>query len=150
MCRIVLKLQTRKALSLSLLGVALAAIIAIASVSGAGDFRRTPDYSADASKEVNLDELRSLLRQAHELEQTEKSAKTKSAAGSVPAKPGGDANADPAAAPKQADGDPKADGKDGSDEPVVEAEKPQATARAGCMYRGTTLIWEKLPGTCSP
>ena len=148
-----MKLRTRKALSLSLFGVALAAIIVIASVSGAGDFRRTPDYSAEAPQEVNLDELRSLLRQAHELEQNEKSAKTKSAAGSVPAKAGGDANAASVAGPKQADGDPKAagkDGKDGSDEPVAEAEKPEATARAGCMYRGTTLIWEKLPGTCSP
>ena len=125
-----------------LLGLSLAAIPA-----RAGEFQRFPAQSAPpASDESQIKELKELLRQAQRLQEAQQAALEK--AKSV----GRGAQASPPA--KAADGEKpaeggsqKAEGEDGADK-REKKEEPKDVARPGCMYRGTTLIWEKVPGTC--
>ncbi len=83
---------------------------------------------------------------------------------------GGGRGVAPVGARRSAESKPKQDGSAGAaagDSTIEEAEKdavekdavekneeaekkeePKKVIRAGCMYSGTTLIWEKVPGAC--
>jgi hypothetical protein len=41
-----------------------------------------------------------------------------------------------------------ADAADAGEEASEEPEAPKRVSRAGCMYSGARLIWEKVPGSC--
>ena len=63
-----------------------------------------------------------------------------------------DKDAGAATAPEAAAADaPEASaaGEEAGEQPEAEDETPKSVARAGCMYSGKTLIWEKVPGACA-
>ncbi len=133
-----------------LLGLSLAAL-----PGQAGEFRRFPENSArPTSDESQIEELKELLRQAQQLQEGQQrlrqaaQEKAKSAGRGAEASPPAKA----ADAEKPAEGgSQKAEGEDAAqknEEKAEEEEEPKDLARPGCMYRGTTLIWEKVPGTC--
>ena len=113
--------RTPKPIRTWLAASAALAGVAFAPASLAGDIRKSGAEGADAKQVEALSEL---LRQAEELQKS--------------AKPG------QAAVPAKADEDAAAKAED---EAVEKIEK-KPVVRAGCMYSGTKLIWEKVPGTC--
>ena len=124
-----MKSRIRKGLFVSGVALALTGAVWFAPASRAGDFRRTPESSSQPLQDANLDALKELLLQAQELPQAQQK--------------GGVVAPDKAASEQDAP-DAKTE-----DDPESE-KKTEAVARAGCMYRGTTLIWEKVPGSCTP
>jgi hypothetical protein len=107
------------ALSLALVG------LVFAGASLAGDSRKPGAEGADAAQ---VAELRQLLRQAQELQKQEAQKNAKPEQAGVPAKPG-----------EEPAGQAETDTEKAEKKPVV---------RAGCMYSGVNLIWEKVPGSC--
>ncbi len=124
-----MKSRIRKGLFVSGVALALTGAVGFAPASRAGDFHRTPESSSQPLQDANLDELKELLRQAQELQQAQQKT--------------------PVVAPAKATSEQ--DAPDAKTEDDHESEKKtEAVARPGCMYRGTTLIWEKVPGSCTP
>lgn len=119
----------------------ITALLLLAAPALAADFNRFPAQTTRAAQAeadaAQIAELKELLRQAQELQKAQQKMQAENAkpgAETVPAKAAGTE-----AEEKAKDGE-KADG---------EKEEPEKkTARPGCMYRGHTLIWEKVPGTC--
>ncbi len=133
-----------------LLGLPLAA-----APGQAGEFRRFPEHGAQpASDESQIEELKELLRQAQQLQEGQQ--RPQQAAQEKAKSAGRGAEASPPAKADDAEklaegGSQKAEGEDAAqknEEKAEEEEEPKDLARPGCMYRGTTLIWEKVPGTC--
>lgn len=124
-----MKSRIRKVFFVSGVALTLTGAVGFAPASRAGDFRRTPESSSQPSQEANLEELKELLRQAQELQQAQQKGGVV-----APAKTASEQDAPDAKA---------------EDDPEPE-KKPEAVARPGCMYRDTTLIWEKVPGSCTP
>ena len=118
-----MKSRIRKGVALTLTGA-----VGFAPASRAGDFHRTPESFSQPSQEATLEELKELLRQAQELQAQQK---------------------DRVVAPAEAASEQDAPDAKAEDDPESE-KKPEAVARPGCMYRDTTLIWEKVPGSCTP
>jgi hypothetical protein len=102
----------------------------------------------DAAK---VEALLDVLREAER-----RHAQGRPAAGPVDAKLPADASgtasparaADAAAEPEASGSDAAQAKADGEAEADAEPEKPKPVVRAGCMYSGTKLIWEKVPGSC--
>jgi hypothetical protein len=109
-----------------------------APAAGSDDFQRYPEASARSAQSeldpAQIEQLKEMLRQAKALEEAAKKKAAEGAKAPAPAK------AATAAEKDAGEGDEK------KDEEEKEEEKP--LTRPGCMYRGTTLIWEKVPGTC--
>jgi hypothetical protein len=133
-----------------LLGLFLAAIPAQAG----GDLPRFPEQSArPASDDSRVAELEELLRQVQELQkaqQVQQAAREKAAhvvglgvQASPPVVAADREKPEEGGLEKAEGSDPAAKAEQGAED----KEAPSA-ARPGCMYRGPTLIWEKVPGTC--
>ena len=109
-----------------MLPVALAAALLAHGVANAGTLEnrrravRSGMASGGDSETVMLKELRRTLDDAKKLREKKAESEREAAAGPA-----------------------KADAKGSESAP-----KP-ALARPGCMYSGSELIWEKVPGTCS-
>jgi hypothetical protein len=86
---------------------------------------KTGSDATAAADRATIEELRKMLEEAKKLQAAQPGAKR----GAAPAKAADGAKADPTA-------------------PAAEPEEPEPVQRPGCMYRGTTLIWEQKPGTC--
>lgn len=150
------------------LGVALLLGACLPQTALAGELRRFPAYAPESSEpkdEVGVDELREIIEQARKLKKArEEDARAEDSQHAVPAPPPAKPGFAEKAAAKTAeetvaeageDTKPGEDVEPGEDAEADAAPKPAATpdvaaGRAGCMYRGTTLIWEKVPGACEP
>jgi len=136
------------------IGVAACALVVVCLASpaaGSGDFRRFPDDApepaAAAAEAARVEDLKALLREAQQLQKAQQKLAAEAAKPAAPAAtPAPGTDPAPAVAAVAAGGDtPPSDDAEASDDDETEA--PNG-ARAGCMYRGRTLIWEKVPGTC--
>ncbi len=144
------------------LGVVLLLGACLPQTALAGELRRFPAYAPESSPpkdEVGVDELKEIIDQARELKKArEEDARAEDAQHAVPAPPPAKSGFAEKAAAKTADetvAEAGEDAKPGEDAKADAAPKSAPTpdvaaGRAGCMYRGTTLIWEKVPGACEP
>jgi hypothetical protein len=105
--------------------------------------KKSGSPGTDAAKvEALLDSLREAERR-----NAERRSPAEPAATQTPDSPG----AAPAAAEdsEALPGAVAADAADATgDEASAEPEAPKRVSRAGCMYSGARLIWEKVPGSC--
>jgi hypothetical protein len=131
--------------------VVLACVLASAQ-AWSGDLRRFPDPAtvpeAAELDAAEVEQLKDLVRIAEELERARASA---NASGEDESATGEAAPAAPSAVPGPDAGISKAEKDAGKNDAGKkrEAEARKPANRSGCMYRDRTLIWEKVPGTCS-
>lgn len=153
-------------LSLSVLLSGL--LLAAAPVQAGGELHRFPQEGAVSAADASRHEgLKELLRQAHQLQKEQQKAEQQAprqaqeGARQKPADAGRRDGASPLAkaveaelaaaqdAVKPEDEEEAQKPGDTAEDEAEEAEPKKQGTRPGCMYRGTKLIWEKVPGTCA-
>ncbi len=141
-------------LFLATLGVAWASLVLPFLSPGAraahptelDELLRASAAGTDAGKvEALLDVLREAeQRHAEQRSTAEPGAAPESSGSSLAAEAGPAAVGDATALPGAVDGD----AVDSEEDPSAKPEEPKRVIRAGCMYSGAKLIWEKVPGGC--